>query len=394
MPADNYYYKVVVAPDSFKGSLSAREVATSIATGVSRVWHEAGVEVLPLSDGGDGWVDSMVSAADGSFVQVTVRGPVDREVEARYGIIESDGVTTAVIEMAAASGLALLGGDERDPRRTTTYGTGQLIGDALDRGAQRLLVGVGGSATNDGGAGMASALGVRFAAKNGAELPPGGAALADLHALDLSGLDPRLQDVEVTAAGDVDIPLLGDGGASAVFGPQKGASTHVVKELDEALSHFADLVESNVGRELRDDPGAGAAGGLGFGLMAFCEANLVPGVELALDTLQADRVFDGASLILTAEGKIDSQTLSGKVPVGVARRAKTRGIPVVAVGGVVEPMERSMLERFGDEGITVICSGVEGTESEDELMDAGRTRQRLERAGERIARLVDLGTHL
>jgi len=391
---DGDKYKVVVAPDSFKGSLSAREVATSIATGVSRVWPEAAIELLPLSDGGDGWVESMVSAADGSFVQVLVRGPIDQDVEARYGIIESGGVTTAVIEMATASGLALLADDERDPRRTTSYGTGQLIRDALDRGAQRLLVGIGGSATNDGGAGMASALGVRFAAKSGDELAPGGAALADLEAVDLSGLEPRLQDVEVIVAGDVDIPLLGDGGASAVFGPQKGASTGVVQELDEALSHFAHVVEHDIGRELRDDPGAGAAGGLGFGLMAFCQAELVPGVELALDTLQADRVFDGASLVITAEGRLDSQTLSGKVPVGVARRAKRRGIPVVAVGGVVEPMEHSMLERFGDEGITVICSSVEDAESEEELMDPDRTRQRLERVGERIARLIDLGAHL
>jgi len=385
---------VVVAPDSFKGSLPAKEVAESLAAGLKRVWPGARIDFLPLSDGGDGWVESMVSAADGSYVDVGAHGPVGDEVEARYGVIEADGVTTAVIEMATASGLALLSEDRRDPRRTTTYGTGELMADALDRGARRLLVGIGGSATNDGGAGMASALGARFVDASGEELAPGGGALAKLERVDLSGLDRRLADAEIVVASDVDNPLLGHDGASAVYGPQKGAGAGEVGELDEALSRFADVVESALGREIRSQRGAGAAGGLGFGLMAFCDATLQPGVELALDTLGADGVLKGASLVLTAEGMLDSQTLSGKVPVGVARRAKRHGVPVVAIGGSVEAMEQSILRRFADEGIVVICSSVEGAGSPSDLMDADRTRQRLERAGERVARLVDLGIHL
>ena len=385
---------MVVAPGAFKGSLPAKDVAAALAEGVERVWPAARLERLPLSDGGDGWVDSMVSAADGSFVEVRVRGPLGDEVEARYGLIDSEGVTTAVVEMAVASGLALVPREGRDPRVATTYGTGELIRHALDRGAQKLLVGVGGSATNDGGAGMACALGARFVDADGEELPPGGAALAHLDRVDLSGLDARLGDVEVVVASDVENPLLRDDGASAVYGPQKGATPEMVKDLDGALCHFADVVEDAVGRRLRDEPGAGAAGGLGFGLMALCGAQLRPGVELALDSLEADRVIQGASLVLTAEGMLDSQTLAGKLPVGVARRARRHGVPVVAVGGAVAPMEPSLVERFREEGIVVLCSSVEAPASEDELMDPDGTRRRLERAAERITRLVELGRGL
>ncbi|MDQ4096432.1 MAG: glycerate kinase [Actinomycetota bacterium] len=369
-------------------------MAESLAEGVRQVWPEACIELLPLSDGGDGWVESMVSAADGSFVDLKVRGPLGDEVEARYGVIESEGVRTAVIEMATASGLVLVSADRRDPRRTTTYGTGELMRDALGQGAQRLLIGIGGSSTNDGGAGMAVALGARLADKEGAELPPGGAALARLDRVDLSDLDPRLEEVEIVVASDVDNPLLGEDGASAVYGPQKGATPDMVRELDAALSHFADLVEDAIGRSLRDEPGAGAAGGLGFGVMAFCGAALRPGVELALDALEADRVLEGASLVLTGEGMVDSQTLAGKLPVGVARRARRHGVPVVALGGAVAPIEPSVMRRFHDEGIAVVCSTVERPASEEELMDPDATRRRLERTAARIVRLIDLGRQL
>jgi glycerate kinase len=390
-PAD---LKVVVAPGAFKGSLPVTDVAASLAEGVRRVWPDARIELLPLSDGGDGWVESMVSAAEGDFVDLRVRGPLGEEVEARYGLIFADGVETAVIEMAAASGLALVAKDRRDPRRTTTYGTGQLIADALDRGARKLLVGVGGSATNDGGAGMASALGARLTGPGGDELPPGGAALAQLHSVDLSGLDERLGNADIVVASDVENPLLGPDGAAAVYGPQKGATPEMVEELDAALSHFADVVEEAVGRRLRGEPGAGAAGGLGFGLMAFCGARLQPGVELALDSLDADRVLEGASLVVTAEGMLDSQTLAGKLPVGVARRARRHDVPVVAVGAVVAPLDPLTAQRLRDEGIAVVLSTVEGPATEDELMDPDRTRERLARVGERIAGLVDVGRRL
>jgi glycerate kinase len=222
-------------------------------------------------------------------------------------------------------------------------------------------------------------------------LAPGGAALADLATVDLSGLDQRVREAEIVVASDVSNPLLGEEGASAVYGPQKGAVPEIVKELDAALAHFADVVEEAVGRRLRDAPGAGAAGGLGFGLMAFCDADLQPGVELALDALGADEVLDGAALVITAEGMLDSQTLAGKAPVGVARRARRHGVPVVAVGGAVAPMPASVIQRFHDEGIVAICPSVEGAASDDELMDPDGTRRRLERTGERIARLIDLG---
>ncbi|MCA1672893.1 MAG: glycerate kinase [Actinobacteria bacterium] len=313
----------MIAPGAFKGSLDAKAVAESLAEGVRQVWPQARLVLLPLSDGGDGWVESMVSAADGSFVDVTAQGPLGDAVEARYGIINSGGVTTAVIEMAKASGLALLGKDERDPRRATSYGTGELMRDALDRDAERLLIGIGGSATNDGGAGMASALGARFSDRTGAELAPGGTALAELGDIDLSGLDPRLKDTEIVVASDVDNPLLGESGASAVYGPQKGATPEMVSDLDTALSHFADVLEDAVGRRLREEPGAGAAGGLGFGLMAVCDAVLRPGVELALDAVQADRVLEGASLVITAEvpRRGDSRRLLDRGGAGIRGRA-------------------------------------------------------------------------
>jgi glycerate kinase len=336
----------------------------------------------------------MVSAAEGSLVDVRVRGPLGDAVEASYGIIDSEGLTTAVIEMARASGLVLVPADRRDPCVATTYGTGELIRDALDQGAQKLLIGIGGSATNDGGAGMASALGAHLTNKSGEELPPGGAALAELDEIDLSGLDPRLKDVEIVVASDVENPLLGDDGASAVYGPQKGATPEMVRELDAALSRFADVVEDAVGQQLRDETGSGAAGGLGFGLMAFCGAALRPGVELALDSLGADRVLEDASFVITAEGMVDSQTLAGKLPVGVARRARRHGVPVVAVGGAVAQMDRRVAQRFSDEGILVVCSTVESPASDDELMKPDGTRQRLERTAERITRLIDLGGRL
>ena len=386
--------KVVVAPDAFKGSLSAKDVAASLARGVRGVWPDARIELLPLSDGGEGWVDSMVSAADGTKVTARVQGPLGEPVEAAYGIIDADGTKTAVIEMAAASGLSVVPRQRRDPRRATTYGTGELMRHALDKGAKRLLVGIGGSATNDGGAGMAQALGARLTGHGGDELPPGGAALAQLERVDLSGLDPRLRETEVMVASDVENPLLGPEGASAVYGPQKGASPETVRELHAALAHFADVVEDATGRRLRDHPGAGAAGGLGFGLTAFCGAELRPGVELALDAVGADQALDGAALAITAEGMVDSQTLAGKLPLGLARRARRHGVPVVAVGAVVAAMGPETVRRFRQEGIVAVCPTVEAAAEEEDLMDPDATRRRLERTAGRIVALVDVGRSL
>jgi glycerate kinase len=265
---------------------------------------------------------------------------------------------------------------------------------ALDRGARTLLVGIGGSATNDGGAGMASALGARFLDDSGKELPDGGAALARLARIDISGMDDRVTSAKIVVASDVDNPLTGADGASAIYGPQKGADKAMVEQLDAALARLADVVEAEVGRSLREQPGAGAAGGLGFGLMAFCNAEIKPGIDVALDAVGADDALDPAELVVTAEGRLDSQTLSGKVPVGVARRARRLGVPVVAIGGAVEPMDERLLERFYDAGICAICSSMEEPASEDALMDPDVTRARLARASERMARLLRIGNRI
>ncbi|HEY8532072.1 MAG TPA: glycerate kinase [Limnochorda sp.] len=386
--------RVVIAPDSFKGSLSAAGVAEALARGVRRAWPTAQVTTLPVADGGEGWVETMVRATGGRLISCRVTGPLGEPVEAQYGLFDQDGQGVAVIEMAAASGLTLVPPERRDPRLTTTRGTGELIRDALDRGARRLLVGIGGSATNDGGAGMAQALGVRLLDEAGNDLPPGGAALARLARVDLGGLDPRLAQVEVVVACDVDNPLTGERGASAVYGPQKGATPEMVQELDAALAHYADVVEGVLGRSIRNTPGAGAAGGLGFGLMAFAGARLQRGIDLALDTLQADRHFAGASLVITGEGRVDRQTLHGKVPFGVAQRAAARGIPVVAVGGSIGPLPPEAMEQLRAAGILAVVPIVESPCTLEEAMEPQNTQERLERAGERIARLVGIGLAL
>ena len=380
--------RVVVAPDKFKGSLTAAQVAERVAAGLTRAAPGVDVVQVPVADGGDGTLEAALSAGY-RRVPVRAEGPTGEPVDTAYA--ERDGV--AVVELADVSGLRRLPGGRLAARAASSYGTGQVIRAALDVGCRRIVLGVGGSACTDGGAGMVQALGGRLRDARGAEVGRGGAALAAVESLDLTGLHPALRQTEVVVASDVDNPLLGPRGAAAVYGPQKGATPEVVKELDAALAHFADVVEEAVGRRLRDEPGAGAAGGTGFGLMAFCDAELRPGVELALDSLDADRVFEGACLVITAEGRLDSQTLAGKVPVGVARRARRHGVPVVAVGGAVEPMGQAEAQRFRDDGIVAMCPSAETAASEEALMDPGGTRQRLATTGERIARLVDLGMH-
>jgi glycerate 2-kinase len=384
----------VIAPDSFKGSLTAAEVADAVARGLRRVWPDGHITLLPLSDGGEGWVETIVTAAGGRLVTESVTGPLGAPVEAIYGLIELPEGPGAVIEMASASGLHLLDRSSADPRRTTTYGTGELIVRALDRGVRRLLVGIGDSATNDGGAGLAEALGVRLLDAGGALLGQGGAELARLERVDLSGIDRRIREVEVLVASDVDNPLTGEHGATAVFGPQKGASSEAVAELDAALAHFADKVEEAVGRTARDEPGAGAAGGLGFGLMMFCDASVRPGIELSLDAVGADRVLGAADLVITGEGRIDAQTLRGKAPVGVARRARRFGVPVVAIAGSVGPLDDEIAGDLRAAGISTLCPIIEEPSGPQDVMDPQATVNRLGRTGERIASLVAIGRML
>ena len=323
--------KIVVAPDSFKECLAADEAAAAMARGVRAALPDAEVVCVPMADGGEGTVRALVAATGGTLLRTTVTGPLGEPVEAEFGVL-GDG-KTAAIEMAAASGLPLVPPDRRDPTRTTTFGTGQLIAAALDLGVEHLVVGIGGSATVDGGVGMAQALGGRFLAASGDGLGWGGGQLGRLARIDLSRLDGRLRGIRCEVACDVTNPLVGSQGAAAVYGPQKGATPEMVEQLDANLAHLADAIERDLGKDVRDVPGAGAAGGLGAGLMAFLGAELRPGVETVIRTVGLEAKLLGADLVLVGEGQMDEQTAYGKVPVGVARVARELGIPVVAVVG-------------------------------------------------------------
>jgi glycerate kinase len=329
--------KVVIAPQAFKGSISALDAAKAMAAGVKRVVPDAETVLVPVADGGDGTLQTLVETSGGRIHAVTVTGPLAEKVSAQWGAM-GDG-RTAVIEMARTSGLVLVPHTKRDPLKATTYGLGEAIKSALDAGFRRFIVGIGGSATNDGGAGMAQALGVRLLDGQRRDLPHGGAALAHLERIDMSGLDPRAKQAEFLVACDVSNPLTGPEGASAVYGPQKGATPEMVKQLDAALHHFAEVVKRDLGADIEHMRGAGAAGGLGGGLVAFLKATLRPGVDIVLDTVGLEKHLAGADLVITGEGRLDFQTVYSKAPIGVAARAKKRGIPVIAIAG-------SLGERF------------------------------------------------
>ncbi|GGJ93753.1 glycerate kinase [Pseudomonas matsuisoli] len=346
--------KIVIAPDSFKDSLGAPGVADAIARGLAQVWPDAELVRCPMADGGEGTVESVLAAAGGEWRTTDVEGPRGETVAADWGWIESE--RTAIIEMATASGLMLLTKEQRDATVTSSIGTGELIRAALDAGAQRVVLGIGGSATNDGGTGVLRALGVRFLDKNGDQLPPGGLALKDLTKVDLTHLDPRLKDVRLEVAADVDNPLCGPRGASHVFGPQKGASPEQVKALDAALAHFADICAPVLGTDHRDFPGCGAAGGIGFAMKAFFEARFRPGIEVVAELTRLDDAMQGADLVITGEGRMDEQTLSGKTPMGVAKVAGRHGAPVIAIVGSLG----AGYEKLYDHGIVAAFSLVSG----------------------------------
>ena len=322
--------KVVIAPDSFKESLSAPQVAEQIAAGFREVFPDADYVLVPLADGGEGTVQAMVAATGGRIVPVGVTGPLGTPVDAFYGLT-GDG-RTAIIEMAAASGLMLVPAALRNPLLTTTYGTGELIREALAAGVSRIIVGIGGSATNDGGAGMLQALGMKLLDAEGRDIGFGGGALDRLARMDAAGLDPRLGEVAIDVACDVDNPLLGARGASAVFGPQKGATPEMVAQLDANLAHYATLIGRDLGVEVAMVPGAGAAGGMGAALLAL-GGRLRPGIEIILAAVGFEALARDADLIITGEGRIDSQTVGGKAPIGVARIAKSLGKPVIGIAG-------------------------------------------------------------
>jgi glycerate kinase len=342
--------KIILAPQALKGSLDAAAVGAAMAEGVRIALPDAEIAIIPVADGGEGTVRALVAATDGQLLRTQVTGPLGEPVESEWGLLGSDtavpGEETAVIEMAAAAGLPLVPPERRNPLVATTYGVGELLRAALDAGCTRILIGIGGSATNDGGAGMAQALGARLLDANESDLPPGGAALSQWARIDVSGVDARLAQTQVRVASDVTNPLTGPEGASAVYGPQKGATPEMVAELDAALSHYAVILKRDLGAAVANMPGAGAAGGLGAGLLAFARAELVPGARLVFEALRFDERIAGADLIFTAEGRLDAQTAYGKAVGAVAAAGQRQGVPVVALAGAVA-MDDAALHALG-----------------------------------------------
>ncbi len=377
--------KIVLAPNAFKGSMSAMRAALAMEQGVRAAFPGADVVKVPVADGGDGLAEVLIDALSGEARVAAVRGPLGEPIEAALCHVPALGL--AAVEMAVASGLALLSPQDRDPTRTTTYGTGELIRTALDLGARHIVVGIGGSATNDGGIGMAEALGIRFLDASGDRVAPVGGALRAICRIDTSGLDPRLASVRCEAICDVDNPLLGPRGAAHVYGPQKGASPAQVEELDAGLAHLAEIIAADLGLDVREMPGAGAAGGLGAGLHAFLGAELRRGVDLVLDLVGLDTQLAGADLVVTAEGQIDFQTAFGKAPAGVAQRAKAKGIPCMAIaGGIGERI--SDLHQIGIDAVFSLCPGPLNL---DQAMEAGPAL--LQAATEQVVRCFFSASH-
>ncbi len=372
--------RIIVAPDSYKGSASALAVAQAMERGILKVFPSAEVCKIPIADGGEGTVEALITATNGQFRQTQVTGPLGDLITAQWGIL-GDG-ETAVIEMAAASGLPLLTPEQRNPRITTTFGTGELLRAALDAGLRKIIMGIGGSATNDGGMGMAQALGIRFTGDDGAELPHGGAALARLKQIDLGGVDSRLRETTITVACDVDNPLCGPRGASAVFGPQKGATPEIVAELDAALAHFATIASAVTGRQAAEQPGAGAAGGLGAAMLFFTPAQLRPGVDIVLDAVHFAEVVKGASFVITGEGRTDFQTAFGKAPIGVAKVAKSFNVPVFCLSGALGEGTDTLI----DHGIDALLSICDKPMTLEEAMREGDAL--IEAAAARLCRII------
>lgn len=377
---------IVIAPDSFKESLSAPQAARALAEGFREVFPEASYHLVPLADGGEGTAEALAAATAGRLVPIRVRGPLGDPVEASFALLGDN--RTAVVEMAAASGLTLVPPEKRNPLETTSFGTGELIRAALDAGARHLVVGIGGSATNDGGAGMLQALGADLMDAEGNPIPSGGAGLERLARIDTSRLDPRLARCSIEAACDVDNPLVGPRGASAVFGPQKGATPEMVARLDAALGSFARLIERDLGKAVAEVPGAGAAGGMGAALLAVLGATLRPGIEIVLEAVRLEELLEAADLVVTGEGRFDGQTASGKAPLGVARLAKRFGKPVLAIAGSLEPEAAQLRNK----GIDALFAAVSRPCSLDEALQQAAANLRL--AASNAAAALNIGMKL
>lgn len=360
--------KVVIAPDKFKGSLSASQAAEAMTEGVRRACNGAEVVRLPIADGGEGTVEALVAATGGRTVHVTATGPLGEPVRAGYGWLPSGprGESTAVLEMSSIAGFSLIPASRRDPMATTTYGVGQLMKAALVRGAERLVIGLGGSATNDAGMGMAQALGVRLLDSAGRDVGFGGGELGRVARISVDGCDPRLDTAEVVGATDVVSPLYGPEGAAFVFAPQKGATPEQVEELDQGLRRLARVIKRDVGVDVSEIPGAGAAGGLGAGIVAFAGGELKPGARLVLEAIGFKEGIKEADVVITGEGRLDAQTLSGKAPMMVARLSKDGGVPVVAVVGIYD---HSLEDKFRENGLAAIYE-LAAEDREDSMLRA------------------------
>lgn len=356
----------VLAPDSFKESMTAKEVCVSMEEGIKIKFPEANFIHVPMADGGEGTMQSLVDATEGCIENIEVLDPLGRPVMASYGIL-GDG-TTGVIEMATASGIQLVTPEERNPMLTTTYGTGQLVKACLDKGINKIIIGIGGSATNDGGSGMARALGAKFMDEAGNEIAMGGGALSKLATIDVTNLDTRLNDLEMLVACDVTNPLCGKTGASAVFGPQKGATPEMVKILDDNLTHYAAIVSSQLGKDVKDYPGAGAAGGLGAGLLAFTKATLKRGIDIVIEYTGLEDKIKEADYVLTGEGSIDFQTKFGKTPYGVAKIAQKHNKPVIGIAGNIT----EGIDELYEEGFTSIFGIMPGVTSLETALQKGK----------------------
>lgn len=374
--------KIVLAPDSYKGSLTAQKACGAMAAGIRKVMPEAEIIQAPMADGGEGTVQSLVDATGGRIYMANVKNPLGQIVTAKYGILGDR--ETAVIEMAEASGLYLINKQERNPLLTSTYGTGELIYNALEQGCRKFILGIGGSATNDGGMGMAQALGVRFLDEKRQDLPDGGGNLGRLEYIDVAGLDKRISESSFTVACDVGNPLCGPNGASVVFGPQKGASPAMVSELDNNLAHYAGVIKRELGFDIKDIPGAGAAGGLGAGMLAFLGAVLKSGVDIVIEAVKLDEKLKGAGLVFTGEGQCDFQTVNGKVPYGVARESKKKSIPCIVITGTVG----QGIEALYDHGVTSVFSILDRPMTLEQAMNGAEIL--LENITERIMRVVNI----
>ncbi|MCE0495968.1 glycerate kinase [Vibrio salinus] len=376
--------RIVIAPDSYKESLTAMEVANAIEKGITEIIPSAQCIKVPMADGGEGTVQAIIDATHGEINETKVRDPLGRSVTALWGI--SGDKTTAIIEMAAASGIHLVSEEERNPLLTSSYGTGELIKAALDKGVKHIILGIGGSATNDAGCGMLQALGGRLLNREGNSILPGGSAISELSDIDLTAMDPRLEEVTLDVACDVDNPLCGPEGASAVFGPQKGATPEMISRLDDNLRHFSDVVKRTTGADILNIPGSGAAGGLGGCLVGLCGATLKAGVDIIIEAVSLEKAMDGADLVITGEGRIDSQSIHGKTPVGVAKAAKKYHLPVIGIAGALS-YDSDVVRQYGIDAVFSVVP--RAVSLEQALKDADSNVQMCAR---NIAALISLGT--